>query len=98
VIASGALRIGTEPRRAAEFSEDRDQNLPIDAALVDVIDQRGDRLIEIRQPDVHELSEMTRPAGVQNVVIPIREFLAALRSIDVEVDHRCPGFRQTPGQ
>ena len=96
MVAAGAAGVCTQTRGAAELADDDDQNLFVEASLKNVFDQCRQGLIHERQADSHVLAEVAGPAGVADVVVPVRELLAALWCVEVNVDCRRSVLGQSP--
>lgn len=67
VIAADAAFSLFEPGRAAELARHHQQHIPIEAAIVDVVDERGHHVIVARQAGVHRGEHVP----VHGVIVPV---------------------------
>jgi hypothetical protein len=97
VAAQAAVRAG-HPRRPPELPARHDQNPLVQPAVVDVLDERRQRLVEERGPPAHPLGQVPTRLGV-GVVVPAEvEWLARLRGQRVDRHHRRAGLGQPAGE
>ncbi len=98
MIAACARAVVAETRCSAKLADDDNEDLPVKASAEDVFNQCRQSLIHIWQPDSHVLREVAGTSGVGDVVVPVREFLTALRCVEVDVNDRRTGLGQSTSQ
>ena len=72
MVSPNTVGILAQARRPAKFAHDDDHDSLIKIAVINIVDQCGKTLIQIREASRHEIAEVTWSAGVLNVVVPIR--------------------------
>src|SRR5262245_16931706 len=81
-----------QARRAAELAHSDDENVALQAALVDIFDQCGKGLIHVRGAPAHALGKVPTGLGVR-VIVPAKvDALVFLRSERVNGDDAGAGF------
>ena len=89
--ATAAGDIG-DPRSSTKLARHHDQHSLVESALIKVLDQCGDSLIEERSPELERVKDVM----IDRVVIPIRDS-AAQRSVEFRGDHVHSSLDQPPG-
>ncbi len=83
--AAAAARHVGDAGRAPEFARDDDQDPFLESSVVDILDQGGDRLVEIRGAEFEGVEDVV----IDGIIIPIRD-PAAERAIEGRGDEVAP--------
>jgi hypothetical protein len=79
--------------RAAELARNHDEDAPIEAAGVDILDERGDSAIEVLAADFHRIKDMV----IDGMIIPVAD-AAAEWTVERGGDEIDSGFDEPAGQ
>jgi len=81
-----------DPRRAAEFSGQQHQHPLVQASILQVLDQRCDRLVHQRPASLHRAEDVCAAGMVVPAVVP------GARRLEADTDHADARFDQPTGQ